>query len=211
MEEVTIVDYGAGNIANVMKALKAVGLSGRLSDQADEIAQAKALIIPGVGAFNKAMQALNSKNLVQPIRDFADSGRPVLGICLGMQLLFDESSEFGHTQGLGLVPGKVIELPAQPGYRVPQMGWNDNQVQQENPLTQDLKDEATYFVHSYYARTQPENLAASVQFGQVEVPSVVVNKNVFGTQFHPEKSGSIGLQLLKNFKKMVNAYDPSSN
>lgn len=208
---VIIVDYGAGNIANVMKALKYCGLSARLSDDPQEISKAQGLIVPGVGAFSTAMDRLQAKGLVQPIQAYAQAGKPLLGICLGMQLLFDESDEFGQRAGLGLIPGKIIPLPTETGCKVPQMGWNDNQVHQNRTLTQGLNQQATYFVHSYYAKTDPKYIAASVNFGELVVPSVVCQDNVMGTQFHPEKSGLVGLAVLKNFKEMVDNYDFSSN
>ncbi|GAO99635.1 imidazole glycerol phosphate synthase subunit HisH [Fructobacillus ficulneus] len=200
---IAIVDYGAGNIKNVVKALEYTGLSVKLTADPAEIMQADGLVVPGVGAFAAAMKNLNEKGLVEPIRQYSKTGKPLLGVCLGMQLLFDSSTEFGDSKGLGLIPGQVVELPRQVDYKVPQMGWNKNEVQLSSPITRALDNKYTYFVHSYYAQTPAQYIAASVRYGQVDVPSVVVNQNVMGTQFHPEKSGEDGLQIWQNFKEMV--------
>lgn len=200
---IIIVDYGAGNIRNVMKAIEYTGLNVKVSQDPAEIAAADGLVVPGVGAFASAMDKLRERNLVEPIKQLSNSGKPLLGVCLGMQLLFDSSTEFGETTGLGLIPGQVVELPKQENYKVPQMGWNQNKVSQINPITRTMNDKYTYFVHSYYAVTDSKYITATVNYGQVDVPSVVVNKNVIGAQFHPEKSGQDGLEIWQNFKEMV--------
>lgn len=200
---IIIVDYGAGNIRNVMKAIEYTGLNAKVSQDPAEIAAADGLVVPGVGAFASAMDKLRERNLVEPIKQFSNSGKPLLGVCLGMQLLFDSSTEFGETTGLGLIPGQVVELPKQENYKVPQMGWNQNKVSQINQITRTMNDKYTYFVHSYYAVTDSKYIAATVNYGKVDVPSVVVNKNVIGAQFHPEKSGQDGLEIWQNFKRMV--------
>ncbi|MCT3038482.1 MAG: imidazole glycerol phosphate synthase subunit HisH [Leuconostoc mesenteroides] len=200
---IIIVDYGAGNIRNVMKAIEYTGLNVKVSQDPAEIAAADGLVVPGVGAFASAMNKLRERNLVEPIKQFSNSGKPLLGVCLGMQLLFDSSTEFGETRGLGLIPGQVVELPKQENYKVPQMGWNQNKVSQINQITRTMNDKYTYFVHSYYAVTDSKYIAATVNYGKVDVPSVVVNKNVIGAQFHPEKSGQDGLEIWQNFKEMV--------
>lgn len=200
---IIIVDYGAGNIRNVMKAIEYTGLNVKVSQDPAEIAAADGLVVPGVGAFASAMDKLRERNLVEPIKQFSNSGKPLLGVCLGMQLLFDSSTEFGETTGLGLMPGQVVELPKQENYKVPQMGWNQNKVSQINQITRTMNDKYTYFVHSYYAVTDSKYIAATVNYGKVDVPSVVVNKNVIGAQFHPEKSGQDGLEIWQNFKEMV--------
>ncbi|MFT9123393.1 MAG: imidazole glycerol phosphate synthase subunit HisH [Leuconostoc mesenteroides] len=200
---IIIVDYGAGNIRNVMKAIEYTGLNAKVSQDPAEIAAADGLVVPGVGAFASAMDKLRERNLVEPIKQFSNSSKPLLGVCLGMQLLFDSSTEFGETTGLGLIPGQVVELPKQENYKVPQMGWNQNKVSQINQITRTMNDKYTYFVHSYYAVTDSKYIAATVNYGKVDVPSVVVNKNVIGAQFHPEKSGQDGLEIWQNFKEMV--------
>lgn len=202
---IIIIDYGAGNIANVMKAIASTGLSAKLSHDPAEILSADGVVLPGVGAYGAAMSALNERQLIGPLQAYAKSGKPLLGVCLGMQLLFERSTEFGETAGLGIIPGDIVTLPQQQGYKVPQMGWNQNQVRQLNPITSTLNDTYTYFVHSFYVQTAPKYIAATVDYGQIEIPSVVVNDsgNVIGAQFHPEKSGKDGLPVWQSFKEMV--------
>ncbi|NBA11151.1 imidazole glycerol phosphate synthase subunit HisH [Weissella confusa] len=202
---VAIIDYGAGNVQNVMKALKVVGVQGVLTRETIEIMKADGIIIPGVGAFKSAKQQLDQLGLTSIIQDYARDGKPVLGVCLGMQMLFDRSTEFGETTGLGLIPGSVVELPEQENYKVPQMGWNKNRVYQALPLADQLADKYTYFVHSYYVNTVRDYIVADVAYGDVAVPSVVRKGNVIGTQFHPEKSGEVGLSVWRAFAKMVTA------
>ena len=202
---VAIIDYGAGNVQNVMKALKVVGVQGVLTRETTEIMKADGIIIPGVGAFKCAKQQLDQLGLTSIIQDYARDGKPVLGVCLGMQMLFDRSTEFGETTGLGLIPGSVVELPEQENYKVPQMGWNKNRVYQALPLADQLADKYTYFVHSYYVNTVRDYIVADVAYGDVAVPSVVRKGNVIGTQFHPEKSGEVGLSVWRAFAKMVTA------
>ncbi len=202
---VAIIDYGAGNVQNVMKALKVVGVQGVLTRETTEIMKADGIIIPGVGAFKYAKQQLDQLGLTSIIQDYARDGKPVLGVCLGMQMLFDRSTEFGETTGLGLIPGSVVELPEQENYKVPQMGWNKNRVYQALPLADQLADKYTYFVHSYYVNTVRDYIVADVAYGDVAVPSVVRKGNVIGTQFHPEKSGEVGLSVWRAFAKMVTA------
>lgn len=202
---VAIIDYGAGNVQNVMKALKVVGVQGVLTRETTEIMKADGIIIPGVGAFKSAKQQLDQLGLTSIIQDYARDGKPVLGVCLGMQMLFDRSTEFGETTGLGLIPGSVVELPEQENYKVPQMGWNKNRVYQALPLADQLADKYTNFVHSYYVNTVRDYIVADVAYGDVAVPSVVRKGNVIGTQFHPEKSGEVGLSVWRAFAKMVTA------
>lgn len=202
---VAIIDYGAGNVQNVMKALKVVGVQGVLTRETTEIMKADGIIIPGVGAFKSTKQQLDQLGLTSIIQDYARDGKPVLGVCLGMQMLFDRSTEFGETTGLGLIPGSVVELPEQENYKVPQMGWNKNRVYQALPLADQLADKYTYFVHSYYVNTVRDYIVADVAYGDVAVPSVVRKGNVIGTQFHPEKSGEVGLSVWRAFAKMVTA------
>ena len=202
---VAIIDYGAGNVQNVMKALKVVGVQGVLTRETTEIMKADGIIIPGVGAFKSTKQQLDQLGLTSIIQDYARDGKPVLGVGLGMQMLFDRSTEFGETTGLGLIPGSVVELPEQENYKVPQMGWNKNRVYQALPLADQLADKYTYFVHSYYVNTVRDYIVADVAYGDVAVPSVVRKGNVIGTQFHPEKSGEVGLSVWRAFAKMVTA------
>jgi imidazole glycerol phosphate synthase, glutamine amidotransferase subunit len=166
------------------------------------------VILPGVGAFKAAMKELEKRNLVEVLKQVAANKTPILGICLGMQLLFDSSQEYGFSKGLGLIEGKIEQIPDK-GLKIPQMGWNQNEIKQTSSFDE-VDKQYTYFVHSYYANCQSKNIISTVDYG-IEIPSIVQNKNIVGMQFHPEKSGSVGLNLLKNFQKMVSANDFSSN
>ncbi|MEX0381107.1 imidazole glycerol phosphate synthase subunit HisH [Leuconostoc sp. MS02] len=199
---IAVIDYGAGNIRNVMKAIDYVGLPAKLTKDPAEILSADGIVIPGVGAYKAAMDKINATELVEPIQEAANNKIPILGVCLGMQLLFDSSTEFGETKGFGLIPGEVVTLPRNTGFKVPQMGWNQNNVAIENTLTQGIKDEYTYFVHSYYVKTDAKYIAASVDYG-VQVPSIVIKDNIIGAQFHPEKSGEVGLRVWRAFADLV--------
>lgn len=202
-KQVVVVDYGAGNLDNVLKAMRFVGLQPVVSADSAVIQNAAAVVIPGVGAFKSAKQRLDERGLSDVLIDFAKQGKPLFGVCLGMQLLFDSSEEFGLTQGLGLIPGVVKGLPVQADFKVPQMGWNQNVVQQAHPLSAQLNQRYTYFVHSFYAQTPAEYVVASAPYGVVDVPSVVAKQNVMGAQFHPEKSGEVGLDVWRAFAEMV--------
>jgi glutamine amidotransferase len=195
---IAIVDYGAGNIFSVKNALDYLGLESKLTDCPQEIQAADALILPGVGAFPSAMQMLQERNLVETLQTEAKK-KPFLGICLGMQLLFEKGYEFEACDGLGLIPGTVEKIPAQ-DLIIPHMGWNQLEYHIDCPLLKGLGESAyVYFVHSYQAVVPESYLAAYVEYGG-KVPAMVYDgKTVFGAQFHPEKSGEIGLQILRNF------------
>ncbi|MBQ8926901.1 MAG: imidazole glycerol phosphate synthase subunit HisH [Oscillospiraceae bacterium] len=195
---IAIVDYGAGNIFSVKNALDYLGLDSRLTDSAEEIEAADKVILPGVGAFPAAMEMLHRRGLVEVLRTQAKQ-KPLLGICLGMQMLLEKSYEFEVCEGLGLIPGTVERIDA-PGLIIPHMGWNKLERGVECPLLQGLPGEAyVYFVHSYAAKCRDEHLAAWVGYGG-RIPALVYDgAYVFGAQFHPEKSGEIGLQILRNF------------
>lgn len=202
-----IVDYGMGNLFSVSKALERLGVPYIISDNKEQLAHAEGLILPGVGAFRDAMKLLNETGLSSFIIEQAQKGKPVLGICLGMQLLFEESEENGLHTGLGLLKGRAVHFDGvdQSGtaYKVPHMGWNRLVFHHESPLTAGLEEEHVYFVHSYYVTgTMEEALIASADyFGTV--PAVVGKENVFGMQFHPEKSGDLGMGLLGNYTRYV--------
>ncbi|MBR5519418.1 MAG: imidazole glycerol phosphate synthase subunit HisH [Clostridia bacterium] len=198
---VGIVDYGAGNLHSVQNALNYLGADPVLCTNAEEVASCERLILPGVGAFASAMAELQKRDLVAPLKAFAATGKPLLGICLGMQMLFDESFEFGQTQGLGLIPGRVIPIDAK-GLPVPHMGWNALNVHLDTPCL-DSKDAGryVYFVHSFRADCAAEFVAADTGYGEA-VPALVARGNVLGAQFHPEKSGTFGLSILKRFLDM---------
>jgi glutamine amidotransferase len=207
---IVIIDYDTGNTRNVKNALDYLGIDNVLSADPAVIEAADGLILPGVGAFKKAVDALNERNLIDVIKRVAGKGVPMLGICLGMQLLFDRSFEFGETAGLGLIPGDVVPFPTDLGIKVPHMGWNQNQVTQADPVADGFDQQSTYFVHSYYAKTAPENILATADYG-VTVPSIVRRGNVIGMQFHPEKSAKVGLNGLNAFKEVVAHADYSRN
>lgn len=199
-----IVDYDTGNTRSLSMAFEKIGMPTLISDQASDILQAKGLVLPGVGAFPKAMEALKERGLVGPIREAVANGTPLLGICLGMQLLFDYSLEYGETAGLGLIPGKVLPFPRELALRIPHMGWNSLQVTRADSLVAGVEDEFVYYVHSYYVDCPNEYVLSSSDYG-VNVPGIVKNNHVYGMQFHPEKSGEVGLALLSGFKKAVEA------
>lgn len=195
---IAIVDYGAGNIFSVKNALDYLHLESQLTDNPETIRQADGIILPGVGAFPSAMQMLEERGLVELLQTEAKK-KPFLGICLGMQLLFEKSYEFEECKGLGLIPGTVERIPAE-DLIIPHMGWNKLEYGVSCPLLEGLgKEDYVYFVHSYQAMTQPQYLAAWVEYGG-QVPAMVYDgTTVYGAQFHPEKSGEVGLQILRNF------------
>ncbi|AUJ30213.1 imidazole glycerol phosphate synthase subunit HisH [Liquorilactobacillus hordei] len=200
---ISIIDYDAGNTFNVIKAFKYLGIEVQLTDNPEEILKSSGLILPGVGAFGPAMRNLEKKGLINVIKNAVlDKQIPILGICLGMQMLFEKSNEYGSHEGLGLIPGKIIVIPEEHGLKVPQMGWNENQLKKNETDFAFIANEYTYFVHSYYAICDQQYLISTVDYG-VEIPAMVQNKNVFGAQFHPEKSGDVGLNILKTFSEKV--------
>ncbi len=197
---ITIVDYGMGNLRSVSKALEHLGIGSRISADPDEVANAERLILPGVGAFGDAMAELERRGLADAVRAFARSGRPLIGICLGMQLLFDSSEESPGVDGLGLIPGTVRRFDAE--LKVPHMGWNTVEQRRRDGLFKEIPDgEFFYFVHSYYVDPAPDaaEAAAGMTGYGIEFPSVLSYGNFYATQFHPEKSQQRGLQMLRNF------------
>ena len=197
---VTVIDYGVGNLRSVTKALEFLGCQVTLTSDPEIVARADKLVLPGVGAFGAGMANLQRLSLVEAIRDAIRRGTPLLGICLGLQLLFDESEEMGHYDGLKLVRGKVVRFPDQNDIRIPHMGWNALQIHKPEPLFKGVADGAmVYFVHSYFpVPDDPSVIAATTEHG-VEFVSAIAIDNIFGTQFHPEKSSKVGLQILRNF------------
>jgi len=198
-----IIDYGMGNLYSVSKALERMDVPYVISSEQEVLAKADSLILPGVGSFRDAMAILIETELDKFIIDEVNRGKALLGICLGMQLLYGESEENGVTEGLGLLEGRVVRFPGvtQNGesYKVPHMGWNKLDFHQESPLLEGLDEDFVYFVHSYYVTGfASDELLASSSY-DVQVPAVVGRGNVFGTQFHPEKSSDAGLAILKNF------------
>jgi imidazole glycerol-phosphate synthase subunit HisH len=199
---IAIVDYGVGNLRSVQKALERVGAEAVVTGEPGELARARAVVLPGVGAFGDGVAQLWARGLFQPVLHQVEAGKPLLGICLGMQLLFEESEEMGQHRGLGLLPGRVVRFP-EGDLKVPHIGWNQLRVS-EDPLLAGIKDGSyAYFVHSYYvAPAQPGDVLATTEYG-VQFAAVVGRGQVWGAQFHPEKSQEVGLRLLQNFARLV--------
>lgn len=198
---IAIIDYDAGNIKSVQKACEALGgETVVVTDRRDEILAADRVILPGVGAFGSAMERLAARGLDEVIRTVAESGRPFLGICLGLQLLFEESEESPNVKGLGILRGKIWRIPENENLRVPHIGWNSLTFPKSGRLFAGVGEEPfVYFVHSYYLKAEDENIVRARTSYGVEIDASVESGNVFATQFHPEKSGRTGLAILKNF------------
>lgn len=202
---IALIDYGAGNLQSVRKALTHLGAQIRLTDSPRGLEEAKGVILPGVGAFGSAMAALEERGLSEAICRHIRSGRPFLGICLGLQLLFEGSEESPGVKGLGILPGKILHIPQKPGLKIPHMGWNSLKLLRGGSgLFKGTSPEPyVYFVHSYYLKADdPSLVTASVEYG-TEIHAAVQKGNLFACQFHPEKSGSTGLQILRNFLEAV--------
>ena len=201
---IAIIDYGMGNLRSVQKGLQKAGTKVEVTSDPKQIKAAKGVVLPGVGAFGRCMENLQKYGLVETVKEIATSGKPFLGICLGLQLLFDESEEFGPVKGLGILPGKVVRFPESTKLTVPQMGWNRIQKRAETKILDGVDDgEWFYFVHSYYvAPVDKENIATMTDYG-VNFVSSVAKDNLFACQFHPEKSSAAGLRILKNFTQLV--------
>ena len=207
MSVIAVVDYDMGNLHSVCKGLENVGAVPKITDSPAIIEQADAVVLPGVGSFDPAMQNLRSRNLIEPIKSAIASRKPFLGICLGMQILL-ESSEEGVEPGLGVIAGKVRRFRSEPGLTIPHMGWNQLQfTQRDLPLWQNLpSDPWVYFVHSYYVDPVDwEVRSAIVTHGSQNVTAAIAKDNLMAVQFHPEKSSSTGLQMLSNFVSQVRA------
>ena len=200
---IAIIDYDAGNLRSVEKALQYLGKETIVTRDLEQIRKADKVILPGVGAFGDAMKKLQEYHLDTLIREIADSGKPLLGICLGLQLLFDESEESPCVKGLGILKGKIKRIPGQEGLKVPHIGWNSLNLEHNGRLFQNIPENSyVYFVHSYYLEAQdPEIVKASTEYG-VHIHASVEKINLFACQFHPEKSSIAGLQILKNFAEI---------
>lgn len=200
---IAIIDYGAGNLSSVEKALAHLGGACTVTAKPEELLSCDGAVLPGVGAFGDAMDNLRDRGLEEPIRRFVESGRPFLGICLGLQILFESSEESPGVSGLGLLQGKILRLPGDRGLKVPHMGWNSLNIQKPGGLFQGLgKEPYVYFVHSYYLRAEEDIVAATAEYG-VTIHAAVQKKNLYACQFHPEKSGETGLSILRNFMDQV--------
>lgn len=198
---IAIIDYDAGNLRSVEKALLAIGETVIVTRNSEEILAADKVILPGVGAFGDAMRKLKEYGLVDTIHEAVDSGKPFLGICLGLQLLFRRSDESEGVEGLSILPGEILRIPDAPGIKIPHIGWNSLKVTEGAKLFEGLGENPyVYFVHSYYLKADDESIvAATTEYGRTLIHASVQKDNVYACQFHPEKSGSVGMQILKNF------------
>lgn len=202
MTDLAIIDYGVGNLRSVERAFAATGNPATITDDPSVLQQAKGLVLPGVGAFAACMKALSDRGFDALVRERVMTGTPLLGICVGMQMLFDESEEFGNAPGLSLLRGQVRRFPRE--QLVPQVGWNQIKKRNVRPILSQIEDDAfVYFVHSYYCNAgDPEMVVGETEYG-ITYPSVIAHGALCGVQFHPEKSQAVGLQILSNFAQRV--------
>lgn len=199
---IAIVDYGMGNLRSVSKAFDLQGFPAAVTRDPGMISDASGLVLPGVGAFGDCVRNLNDFGLTTPIKDYIDSGRPFLGICLGLQVLFEESEESPGIPGFGVFKGKVVRFPdlKEEGLKVPHMGWNEILIQKDSPVLEGIPDKSWfYFVHSYYPAPEDDSIIAVKADYGLEFTAAVSKGNVFASQFHPEKSSDLGLRILRNF------------
>lgn len=198
---IRIIDYGVGNLFSLRSSLRAIGIDADYTGNPAEIRKADKLILPGVGAFRDAREALRSTGLDRVVQEEAGKGKPLMGICLGMQMLFDRSYEYGEYEGLGLIPGEIVPMEGRipKDLPIPHIGWNELMLKQPSPMMKNTANgDYVYFVHSYYAETPAEYVIATTDYG-VEMTAAVQKDNVYGCQFHPEKSSEVGLSILKAF------------
>ena len=198
---IRIIDYGVGNLFSLRSSLRAIGIDADYTGNPAEIRKADKLILPGVGAFRDAREALRSTGLDRVVQEEAGKGKPLMGICLGMQMLFDRSYEYGEYEGLGLIPGEIVPMEGRipKDLPIPHIGWNELMLKQPSPLMKNTANgDYVYFVHSYYAETPAEYVIATTDYG-VEMTAAVQKDNVYGCQLHPEKSSEVGLSILKAF------------
>ncbi|MBU3157304.1 imidazole glycerol phosphate synthase subunit HisH [Clostridium estertheticum] len=199
---IAIVDYGVGNLNSVQNALNSLNISSIISSNAEEISKCRSIIVPGVGAFPDAMKNMKESGIDDVIKQAAKEGKPILGICLGMQLFFEESCEVEKCAGLGLLKGNIIRLEG--SIKIPHMGWNSLSFENDSPLLRGIEEnQYVYFVHSYYALNCEEGIVNAYSMYEKKIPAIVSKGNIFGMQFHPEKSGDFGMKLLKNFAEVV--------
>lgn len=199
---ISIIDYGVGNLNSVYKALQKLGFEVQITNNATDIDNSSALILPGVGAFKDAMENLINTGLIKSIKENVSNGKPILGICLGMQLFYERSFEDGSFEGLGLLEGEIVKFTE--SVKIPHMGWNNLTIKRKDEITKYIKeDEYAYFVHSYFAKSTGKEVIAYAEYGDTLVPGIVNKRNIYGMQFHPEKSGQTGLNLLRAFGEMI--------
>ena len=198
---IAVIDYGAGNLQSVVKALRFIGCDCMITNNKQELLSASGAILPGVGSFGDAMDCMNRSGAADGVLSFVKTGKPLLGICLGLQLLFDSSEESPNARGLGLLKGSIRKIPDNNGtLKIPHMGWNSLELCRRDGIFQGLPDDPyVYFVHSYYLTAEDESIvSAKTQYG-TSIDAAVAFENIYATQFHPEKSGKLGLQILRNF------------
>lgn len=198
---IRIIDYGVGNLFSLRSSLRAIGIDADYTGNPAEIRKADKLILPGVGAFRDAREALRSTGLDRVVQEEAGKGKPLMGICLGMQMLFNRSYEYGEYEGLGLIPGEIVPMEGRipKDLPIPHIGWNELMLKQPSPMMKNTANgDYVYFVHSYYAETPAEYVISTTDYG-VEMTAAVQKDNVYGCQFHPEKSSEVGLSILKAF------------
>ncbi|AKL93699.1 imidazole glycerol phosphate synthase subunit HisH [Clostridium aceticum] len=197
-----IIDYGMGNLRSVEKAFEKMGYKAFVSDKIEELKEAKGLIIPGVGAFYDAMKNLKEKGLEPWLLKEVEKGKPFLGICLGMQILFSYGYEVEKTKGLDMILGDIVKIPA--GRKIPHMGWNQLNITEDSKILKGIEsNQYVYFVHSYYVKPHEKHVVKAVTDYGIDLPAVVEKGNIYGLQFHPEKSGDTGLKILKNFGELI--------
>ena len=200
---IAIIDYGAGNLQSVKKALDFIGAESVITDNPEVINACDRILLPGVGSFGDAMDSMHKSGLVETVKQNALSGKPFLGICLGLQLLFEESEESPGVKGLGIFKGKIKKFSSDMGLKIPHIGWNSLEIKQKDTLFKNVPENSyVYFVHSYYLHAEDENDIATITNYGIDFHSAVGKNNIFATQFHPEKSGDVGLQILRNFASM---------
>lgn len=209
MKKITVIDYKVGNLLSIQRAVEKIGWSVEVVSKPEQIKNADKLILPGVGAFGEGIRFLSELNLVEPLQEYAKSGKSFLGICLGMQLLMSTSNEFGEHKGLGIVEGKVTQIPLENDlkqkHKIPHIGWSPLLTNKDwsSTIFKGIKPHSTtYFVHSYAVECKDENLLAYTEYDRLPVTASIQKDNVFGVQFHPEKSGAVGLRILENFSKI---------